>query len=85
MGVNLTKGTTTMKKYHFAAVIERDEDGYYAFCPELQGCYTSGATFEEARANLTDAIRLHVEDRLANGEKIKTPGNVNLTTVEVAV
>lgn len=74
-----------MKKYNFAAVIEKDETGYYAFCPELQGCYTSGATFEEARANLADAIKLHVEDRLANGEKIRTPDNVNLTTVEVAV
>ena len=54
-----------MSTYHFAAVIEKDDDGYYGFCPQLQGCYTSGDTFEEARANLADAIRLHVEDRLA--------------------
>ena len=57
-----------MRTYHFAAVIEKDEDGYFAYCPELQGCYTSGATFEEARLNLVDAIRLHLEDRLAAGE-----------------
>lgn len=74
-----------MKTYRFSAVIEKDENGYYAFCPELQGCYTSGQTFEEARANLADAIRLHVEDRLAEGEEIKTPESVSLTTVEVAV
>jgi predicted RNase H-like HicB family nuclease len=74
-----------MKIYRFAAVIEKDEDGYFAFCPELQGCYTSGATFEEARANLTDAIRLHLEDRLADGEDISSPESVSLTTVEVAV
>ena len=74
-----------MKTYHFAAVIEKDADGYYAFCPELQGCYASGETFEEARANLADAIRLHVEDRLADGEEIKTSKTVNLTTVEIAV
>ncbi len=74
-----------MKSYHFAAVIEKDEDGYYAFCPELQGCYASGETFEEARANLADAIRLHVEDRIANGEVIKAAESINLTTVEVAV
>ena len=74
-----------MKTYHFAAVIEKDEDGYYAFCPELQGCYTSGETFEEARANLADAIRLHLEDRLADGEEIKSAESVNFTTVEVAV
>ena len=66
-------------------MIEKDEDSYYAFCPELQGCCTSGETFEEARANLTDAIRLHVEDRLAEGEEIMAPESVNLTSVEVAV
>lgn len=53
-----------MKSYRFAGVIEKDDDGKVAFCPELQGCYTSGDTYEEARANLSDAVRLHVEDRL---------------------
>ncbi len=74
-----------MTTYHFSAVIEKDEDGYYAFCPALQGCYTNGDTFEEARANLVDAIRLHVEDRLPDGETIKAPESVNLTTVEAAM
>lgn len=74
-----------MTTYHFAAVIEKSAEGYYAWCPELQGCYTSGETYEEARANLADAIRLHVEDRLAAGEEFKAPESVNLTTVEVAL
>ncbi len=74
-----------MTVYRFAAVIEKDEDGYYAFCPELQGCHTSGDTYEEARANLTDAVRLHVQDRLAAEEEIKPPESVNLTSVEVAI
>ena len=74
-----------MTTYQFAAVIGKDKDGYYAFCPELQGCYTSGDTFEEARANLIDAVRLHVEDRLANGEEIAVPESINLTTLHVAV
>lgn len=49
--------------YRFAAVIERDEDGYFAFCPELQGCYTQGNSYEEALDNLREVIELHVEDR----------------------
>ncbi|HOE64207.1 MAG TPA: type II toxin-antitoxin system HicB family antitoxin [Candidatus Sumerlaeota bacterium] len=60
-----------MISYRFSAVIEKDEDGYFAFCPELLGCYTSGETYEEARANLLDIVRLHIEDRLADGEEIK--------------
>ncbi len=74
-----------MTTYRFAAVIEKDQDGYFAFCPELQGCYTSGGTFEEARLNLVDAVRLHIEDRLADGEVILTAESVSLTSVEIAV
>lgn len=73
-----------MKNYRFAAVIEKGADGYFAFCPELQGCYTSGDTYEEVCENLADAIRLHVEDRLAAGEVIESAG-VSLTTLEVAI
>ena len=74
-----------MATYRFAAVIEKDEDGYYAYCPELQGCYTSGKTYEEARANLIDAARLHIADRLESGEEIRPAESINLTSVEVAV
>ena len=74
-----------MALYRFAAVIERDEEGYFAFCPELQGCYTQGQTYEEALRNIEDAVRLHIEDRLANGEEIPLAKSVSLTSVEIAV
>lgn len=74
-----------MKTYHFSVVIERDEDGYYAFCPELQGCYSQGDTYEGALQNIWDAIRLHVEDRLETGEEIPQAESVSLTSLEVAV
>jgi predicted RNase H-like HicB family nuclease len=55
-----------MADYEFTDVIERDEDGkFVAICPALQGCYTEGETEEEARQLIEDAIRLHVESRLA--------------------
>jgi predicted RNase H-like HicB family nuclease len=74
-----------MKTYRFSVVIEKDEDGYFAFCPELQGCYTQGDTYEEALENIKDAIRLHVEDRLETGEEIPQPESVSLTSLEVGV
>jgi len=49
-----------MSAYKFSVVIERDIDGYFAFCPELQGCYTQGDTYEEVLANIKDAIHLHI-------------------------
>ena len=74
-----------MNTYRFAAVIEKDSDGYFAFCPELQGCYTQGETYEEAFENLREAVLLHVEDRLAEGESIQTMESINLTSLEVAL
>ncbi len=60
-----------MDYYEFTVVIERDEDGrYVAICPALQGCYSEGTTEEEAWEMIKDAIRLHVEHRLAAGEPI---------------
>jgi len=74
-----------MKNYRFSVVVERDEDGYFAFCPELQGCYTQGESYEEALENVRDAIRLHVEDRLKSGEEIPHVDSISLTSLEVAV
>ena len=74
-----------MRRYRFSVVIERDPDGYFAFCPELQGCYTQGDTFEEALENIRDAIRLHVIDRLESGEEVPQAEEISLTSLEVAV
>ncbi len=74
-----------MKPYHFSIVIEHDQDGYFAFCPQLQGCYAQGKTYEDARKNIQDAIKLHIEDRIAGNEEIPTEQSVSLSTVEVTV
>ena len=74
-----------MTKYRFSVVIEKDSDGYFAFCPELQGCYTQGDTYEDVLKNIEDAIQLHIEDRKENGEEIPKIKMVSLTTVDVAV
>jgi len=73
-----------MRSYRFSVVIERDREGYFAFCPELQGCYTQGDTYEEVLENIRDAIRLHVIDRLENGEEVPQVESVSLTSLEVA-
>ncbi|MEK7729520.1 MAG: type II toxin-antitoxin system HicB family antitoxin [candidate division KSB1 bacterium] len=74
-----------MKTFRFSVIIEKDEDGYFAFCPELQGCYTQGDTYEEAMANIKDAVRLHVEDRIEEGESIRQVDSVILTSLEMAI
>lgn len=50
-----------MKTLKFTAIIEGDEDGYYAYCPELRGCQTQGDTIDAAMAHLREAAELYVE------------------------
>lgn len=58
-----------MKDYNYTVVVEKDEDGnFLALCPALQGCYTEGSTKEEALEMIEDAIKLHIEDRIARGK-----------------
>ena len=73
-----------MPELTLPVVIEADEDGYFISCPFLQGCYSQGSTYEEAIANIKDAIRLHVEDRRARGEDIPQNHSVSVSLIQVA-
>ena len=74
-----------MKHVTLPIVVEGNSEGYFVSCPSLQGCYSQGDTCEEAVANIKDAIRLHIDDRLADGEEIPEHLSVSLSTVEVGV
>jgi len=74
-----------MKTYRFSVVIEKDAEGYFAFCPELQGCYTQGDSYEEVLENIKDVINLHIKDRIDNEEEIPQPENISLTYLEIAL
>lgn len=52
------------------AVYEKGErlDVIVAEAPDLPGCITQGATFEEARENLVDAIEVWLMAGLRSGE-----------------
>jgi len=74
-----------MRTYKLSVVIEKDADGYFALCPELQGCYSQGDSYEEALANIKDAIQLHLEDMVDNGEDIPEVESISLTSLEVSL
>ena len=42
--------------------------GYFVECPGLPGCYSQGETYDEAIANIREAIELVLEDVAASGE-----------------
>jgi len=71
-----------MKFYNFEIVIEKEAEdkGYSAFSPTLPGCFSNGATIEEAKKNIREAIEQHVRTLLDRGQPV--PQNEKLVHVE---
>ena len=76
-------GKTTEKHFDIPVVIEHDKDGYTASCPDLQGCYSQGETYEEVVKNIKDAIKLHLQDRQAKKELVSHVSSVSLATIHI--
>ena len=55
----------------YRVVLRQSEEGYSVSCPGLPGCWSQGATEEEALANIRVAIREYVEaaEELAKNEE----------------
>jgi predicted RNase H-like HicB family nuclease len=66
-----------------SAVIEKDEHGFYAWCPELRGCQSQGATLEDALANIREAIELYPETLIDDERDALLSREILTTSVEV--
>jgi len=71
-----------MNYYSFKIVVEKEPEdaGYCAYSPTLPGCFSNGKTLEEARKNIREAIRLHIESLLAHDQPV--PQDDHLVHVE---
>ena len=45
----------------YVIVVERAENNYSAYAPDLPGCAATGSSAEDARTNMREAIALHLE------------------------
>ncbi len=51
----------------YAVVIEKTDDNYSAYVPDLPGCVATGATVADVEADISSAIRFHIEGLKADG------------------
>lgn len=59
----------------YAIVIERAENNYSAYVPDLPGCVATGATVEETERLIRDAIELHVTGMREDGLPVPEPSS----------
>ncbi len=70
--------------HRLTAIIERENEGYVALCPELD-IASQGDSIEQARENLREAVQLFFE--CASEEEVarRLEGEVYVTQIEVTV
>lgn len=66
------------------AIIEREDDGFVALCPELDVA-SQGASIEDARINLIEALTLFFETASPSEVARRLHDEVFITQVEVPV
>jgi len=66
------------------AIIEREDDGSVALCPELD-IASQGASIEEARVNLIEALTLFFETAAPSEVACRVHDEIFITQVEVPV
>ncbi len=60
----------------YAIVIEKANDNYSAYVPDLPGCVASGDSVESVEAEIGEAIRLHVEGLIDDGLPVPEPSAI---------
>jgi predicted RNase H-like HicB family nuclease len=62
---------------NYPIVIHRDEDSDYGVTvPDLPGCFSAGSTVDEALAMAREAIELHLEGLIEDGQVVPEPGRI---------
>jgi len=67
----------------YAIVIERANDNFSAYAPELPGCVATGATLEETEQAIREAIEFHIEGLREDGAPVPPPTS-RVDYIEVA-
>jgi len=67
----------------YAVVIEKGENGYGVYVPDLPGCIAAADTKEEVKKLIHEAIEFHIEGLKEDGELIPEPAS-SIEFIEVA-
>jgi predicted RNase H-like HicB family nuclease len=67
----------------YAIVIERANDNFSAYAPDLPGCVATGTTLEETEQAIREAIEFHIEGLREDGAPVPPPTS-RVDYIEVA-
>lgn len=69
----------------YVVVVESDEaGGYSTWSPDLPGCVTAAADYDECLRLMAEAITLHIEGMRADGEQVPKPSAMAALVIPAA-
>ncbi len=60
----------------YTVVIERTDNGYSAYLPDVPGCVAAGDSLQEVETMIRDALVFHLDSLREHGEPIPEPQSV---------
>ena len=60
----------------YAIVIEKANENYSAYVPDLPGCIATGDSVANVEAEISEAIRMHVEGLVEDGLPVPQPTSI---------
>lgn len=61
----------------YLVIIEKGENNYSAYSPDISGCAATGKTVEETLENMREAMKFHFKGMIEDGEEIPAPKSLN--------
>jgi predicted RNase H-like HicB family nuclease len=62
----------------YLVIVEKAENNFAAYSPDLAGCVATGETIEEVEQNMREAIEFHLEGMRLHGDPIPEPSTLSL-------
>lgn len=69
----------------YPAVIERSQNGYSVFFPDLPGCTSAGRTLQEAAVNAEEALGGHLLVSAQHGDAVPEPSDLDAIEPDAAI
>ena len=67
----------------YAIVVEKAQNNYSAYVPDLPGCVATGNSIEETEHEIREAIEFHIEGLIEDGLPVPEPASI-VQYIEIA-
>lgn len=69
----------------YLVIVEKASGNYSAYSPDVPGCVSASDTVNETLAHFREALKMHIEGLIEDGDPMPVPASVTAEFVEAPV